>query len=67
MTYPVVVLAMVSLVLIAMLEFIVPQFKSIYAQLNGSLPLPTRVLMGASNAFRKYFLELLVLPIRDQL
>ena len=57
MTYPVVVLAMVSLVLIAMLMFIVPQFKSIYAQLHGSLPLPTRILMGVSNMFRHYFLE----------
>ena len=63
MTYPVVVLAMVSLVLVAMLLFIVPQFKSIYTQLNGSLPLPTRVLMGASNAFRNYFLELVALMV----
>src|SRR5438067_633126 len=56
MTYPVVVLAMVSLVLVAMLIFIVPQFKSIYSQLHGSLPMPTRIIMGASNLFRKYFL-----------
>src|SRR5207249_10221569 len=56
MTYPVVVLAMVSLVLVAMLMFIVPQFQSIYAQLHGSLPLPTRVLLTASKVFRKFFL-----------
>jgi len=60
MTYPVVVLAMVSLVLVAMLMFIVPQFKSIYAQLQGTLPMPTRILMGVSNMFRSYFLELIV-------
>jgi len=55
MTYPVVVLAMVSLILVAMLMFIVPQFKSIYAQLHGTLPFPTRILMAVSTAFRKYF------------
>jgi type IV pilus assembly protein PilC len=55
MTYPVVVLAMVSLVLVAMLMFIVPQFKSIYSQLHGSLPLPTQILLAASSAFRKFF------------
>src|SRR5205814_6430337 len=63
MTYPVVVLAMVSLVLVAMLVFIVPQFKSIYSQLNGSLPLPTRILMGASEIFRKYFLFLVAASV----
>src|SRR5437764_650845 len=35
MTYPVAVLTFVTLILVAMLMFIVPQFKNIYAQLNG--------------------------------
>ena len=55
MTYPVVVLAMVSMVLVAMLLFIVPQFKSVYSQLHGSLPVPTKILLAASAAFRKGF------------
>ncbi|HEV8420025.1 MAG TPA: type II secretion system F family protein, partial [Actinomycetota bacterium] len=42
MTYPIVVLGFVSLILLAMLVFIVPQFKNIYASLGGTLPLPTR-------------------------
>jgi type IV pilus assembly protein PilC len=60
MTYPVVVLAMVSLILVAMLMFIVPQFKTIYSQLHGTLPLPTRILLAVSTAFRKYFPFLIV-------
>jgi type IV pilus assembly protein PilC len=48
MTYPVVVLGFVTLILLAMLIFIVPQFKSIYASLHGTLPLPTRILLGVS-------------------
>lgn len=55
MTYPIVVLGMVSMILIAMLVFIVPQFKGIYAQLGGQLPLPTRILLAVSNAFRGYW------------
>jgi type IV pilus assembly protein PilC len=33
----------------AMLLFIVPQFKTIYKTLNGTLPLPTRMLLGVSD------------------
>jgi type IV pilus assembly protein PilC len=55
MTYPVVVVALVMLILSAMLLFVVPQFESIYAQLGGSLPLPTRILLSASNALRTYW------------
>src|SRR5438552_7210661 len=56
MTYPVVVLAFVSLILAAMLLFIVPQFKSIYASLGGKLPLPTRLLLKVSDLFRHDFI-----------
>jgi type IV pilus assembly protein PilC len=38
-----------------MLLFVVPQFKSIYAQLGGSLPMPTRVLLALSEIFKKYW------------
>jgi type IV pilus assembly protein PilC len=48
MTYPVVVLGFVGLILMAMLIFIVPQFKSIYTTLNGKLPLPTLILLKVS-------------------
>ena len=47
MTYPVAVVALVVLIMSAMLLFVVPQFKSIYTQLGGTLPLPTRVLLMA--------------------
>jgi len=56
MTYPVVVLAFVSLILAAMLLFIVPQFKAIYASLQGKLPFPTRILLKVSDLFRHDFI-----------
>ena len=55
MTYPVVVLALVTLILMAMLLFVVPQFKDIYAQLGGTLPLPTKILLAISDAVRHYW------------
>ncbi len=55
MTYPVVVLALVTLIMAAMLLFVVPQFKTIYASLGSELPLPTRLLLAASNAVKGYW------------
>jgi len=60
MTYPIVVLGFVTLILMAMLLFIVPQFKDIYAQLNGTLPFPTRVLLKVSEIFRHDFIIVVV-------
>ena len=48
MTYPVVVFALVLMIVSAMLLFVVPMFKDLYTQLGGTLPLPTRLLMGIS-------------------
>src|SRR5437867_3509549 len=53
MTYPIAVVALVVLIMSAMLLFVVPQFKSIYGQLGGSLPLPTKVLLIMSEIFKK--------------
>ena len=55
MTYPVAVVGLVILIMSAMLLFVVPQFKSIYGQLGGTLPLPTRTLLMLSDAFKKYW------------
>ncbi len=52
MTYPVVVVIFVTLILMAMLLFIVPQFQNIYTQLGGTLPIPTRILLAVSNGVR---------------
>jgi type IV pilus assembly protein PilC len=49
MTYPIAVAAIVVLILTAMLLFVVPMFQSMYHDLHGTLPLPTRVLITASD------------------
>ncbi len=55
MTYPIAVLGLVGLIMSAMLLFVVPQFKSIYGQLGGTLPVPTRVLLLLSDIFKKFW------------
>ena len=55
MTYPVAVVFFVMLIMSAMLLFVVPQFKGIYTQLGGKLPLPTQFLLAISDAFKTYW------------
>jgi type IV pilus assembly protein PilC len=60
MTYPIAVVGLVVLLMTAMLLFVVPQFKSIYGQLGGSLPMPTQILLNISDAFKKYWYVVLI-------
>jgi type IV pilus assembly protein PilC len=55
MTYPVAVVGLVVLIMSAMLLFVVPQFETIYADLGGTLPLPTRMLLALSKAFQSFW------------
>ena len=50
MTYPVIVLVMALLAVIAMLVFIVPVFQKMFAGLGGKLPLPTMMLVYLSQS-----------------
>ena len=61
MTYPVAVLGLVLLIVTIMLLFVVPTFKGIYGDLGGTLPLPTRILLGISNVLKKWFLVVIAL------
>jgi type II secretory pathway component PulF len=62
MIYPAIVLGVGLISLIGLMVFIVPRFASIFDELGGTLPLPTRILMGISNGMIHYgWLILLVL------
>jgi type IV pilus assembly protein PilC len=63
MTYPVVVFVMAILAVIGMLLFIVPVFAGLFKSLGGTLPLPTRILVMASDVLKTFFPVLLVLFI----
>lgn len=65
MTYPVIVLVMAVGLTAAMLIFIVPTFVGLFDTLGGDLPLPTMLLMQASNFITSLLglVLLVVLPI----
>lgn len=47
-TYPVLVLGFITVVVAALLKFVVPRFAAIYSQFDATLPLVTRLLMQYS-------------------
>lgn len=55
MTYPVVVGVLVVGIVSAMLLFVIPMFEDIYKQLGGTLPAPTRILIGISAVVRSWW------------
>lgn len=63
MTYPVVVFVIAILAVTGMLIFIVPVFASMFSQLGGSLPAPTRLLMFLSHVLRTFFPIFLIMGI----
>lgn len=61
MTYPVAVFFLVAGILTAMLLFVVPMFEDLYSELGGTLPLPTRVLLGVSGVAKRFAVPIFVL------
>ena len=55
MTYPVAIFGLVVLIVTAMLMFVVPMFEDLYKDLGGTLPLPTRALIGLSNLIKTFW------------
>lgn len=55
MTYPTVVLTVAVGCTVFMLLFIIPTFARIFKDFGGELPLPTRIVMMASNGLKMYW------------
>jgi type IV pilus assembly protein PilC len=60
MTYPTVCLAISILILIVILVFVVPVFKSMFEGFGHNLPLPTQIVVNLSEFFKSNFLFLLI-------
>ena len=54
LTYPVIVLCFGVLAVIGALVWIIPQFQKVFDSLGAALPLPTRILIGMSDALIHY-------------
>jgi type IV pilus assembly protein PilC len=55
MTYPIMVLSVAVLAMIAMSVFVLPKFSGLYRSLGASLPLPTRMLLGFTDFMTAYW------------
>ena len=52
--YPMILVAVAILSLVAMLGFVVPQFEKLFTDMGDALPLPTRIVMELGHGFRHY-------------
>ncbi len=61
--YPMIIVTGMIIVAFIMMIFVVPKLTSLYSEFNAELPLPTRILMGISDAVIKFWPVTLTLLI----
>lgn len=54
LSYPIVVLVFGVVAVVACLVWIIPKFEKVFASMGATLPLPTRILIGMSDAVVSY-------------
>jgi type IV pilus assembly protein PilC len=54
MTYPVVVVSVISLLFVVMMVVIVPVFKNLFKTLDAPLPVPTKIVIDISNTLASW-------------
>ena len=54
MTYPIFAMSFILLIATGLIVFVVPQFATIFGSFGKELPLPTLILIGASDALRTW-------------
>src|SRR5213596_1498885 len=55
MIYPAVIMSVAAIAITVLLIFVIPVFQSMFASVNLELPLPTRIVIGASNVLKHYW------------
>lgn len=63
MTYPMVVFSVSMGATAFMLLFLIPRFAKMFTDFGGELPMPTRIVMGASDLLKHYGWVLIVLGV----
>jgi type IV pilus assembly protein PilC len=59
MIYPAVILSVAAIAVTILLVFVIPVFQDMFASVGMGLPLPTRIVIGASTFLRHYWWALL--------
>ncbi len=62
MTYPTICLAISILILVVILVFVIPVFEEMFASMDSALPLPTQMVVFASNMFKENLIWI-ILPV----
>src|SRR6059036_6454 len=71
MIYPTVIMSVAAIAVAVLLIFVIPTFQGMFASVNMELPLPTRVVIGASHMLTRFWyfiigaLVLLVFALRS--
>src|SRR5512135_715212 len=55
MVYPAVIMSVAVIAVTVLLIFVIPTFQNMFAWVNLELPLPTRIVIGASNVLKHYW------------
>src|SRR5437016_7977525 len=55
MIYPAVIMSVAAIAITVLLIFVIPTFQAMFASVNLELPLPTRIVIGASNILTHYW------------
>ena len=59
--YPSVVITVAIGIVVAIMVFVIPTFADLFKNMNATLPLPTRIVMGLSDVLATYILPILAL------
>jgi type IV pilus assembly protein PilC len=60
MTYPAVIMSVAAIAIMVLLIFVIPVFESMFASVGLALPLPTRIVIGASKFLQGYWWAMII-------
>ena len=60
LTYPVIVIVAMVVLGFIMMTVVIPKLLTVFTESGGTLPLPTRILIGISNFFQHYIVFILI-------
>src|SRR6266849_9184814 len=63
MIYPAVIFSVAGIAIATLLIFVIPTFQSMFASVNLLLPLPTRIVIGASNILKNYWWAIIAVGV----
>src|SRR6266576_953125 len=63
MIYPSVIMSVAAIAIIVLLIFVIPVFENMFGSVGLALPLPTRIVIGASNVLKNYWWALIAVGV----